>query len=133
MKQHTFLSKLAMSIACILIPGFSLAQHNQLSLKQGTYVVASSDCKEPAFAVIKSWDGVGFSGSHSSKCTSRVLSRQGNQFTMSTTCAALGNGTPDRSGYVDNFLLTRLSNTRFNVRKDKSPHPETTYRWCSAK
>ena len=133
MKQRPTFSKITLGLACVLIPCFALADHDQLSLKQGTYVVASSDCKEPAFAVMKSWDGVGFSGPHSSKCTSRVLSRHGNQFTMSTTCAALGDGTPDQSGYVDNFLLTRLSNTRFNIRKDNDPHPETTYRWCLAR
>ena len=128
MRQHT--SKFAVSVACILISGLALAQQDQLSLKQGTYVVASSDCKEPPFAVMKSWDGVGFFGPHASKCKSRVLSSQGNQFTMSTTCAALGDGTPDRSGYVDTFLLTRLSNTRFVIQKRTGPG--NTYRWCSA-
>ena len=124
------LSRAAISAAWLFIPCFALAQHDQLSLKHGAYVLDSSDCKEPPFAAMLSWDGVGFFGPHSSRCKTRVLSLQGNQFKLSTTCAALGDGTPDTSHYVDTFLLTRLSDTRFVIRKETKP--ENTYRWCGA-
>lgn len=119
-----------MSASWILAPCFALGQHDQLSLKHGTYVLESAECKEPPFAAMISWDGVGFSGPHASRCTSRVLNRHGNQFALSTTCSALGDGTPDSSRYIDNFSLTRLTNTRFVMRKE--PKSGNTYRWCNA-
>jgi hypothetical protein len=119
-----------MRAAWMLIPCFALAQHDQLSLKHGTYVLEHTECKEAPFAAMMSWDGVGFFGPHATRCKSRVLSRHGSQFTLSTSCAARGDGSPDPSGYVDTFLLTRLSNTRFVIRKQKQS--EHTYRWCGA-
>ncbi len=130
MKIRIMISHTAIGAAWILAPCLALAQPDQLLLKHGTYVLEGSGCKEPPFAAMKSWDGVGFAGPHATQCKSRVLSRHGSQFTLSTTCAALGDGTPDRSGAVDMFSLTRLSNTRFVIRKQTQL--ESTYRWCSA-
>jgi hypothetical protein len=131
MKPTTF-SKAVVNAAWILIPCFALAQQDQLSLKHGTYVVEGSSCKEPALAVMMSWDGAGFSGPHASNCVSRVLSHHGNQFSVSTTCSALGDGTENPSGraYVETLSLTRLSNTRIVISNETKP--KATYRWCSA-
>ncbi len=130
MKGIIHLSRIAMRAAWILIPCFALAQQDQLSLKHGTYVVEGSSCKEPAFAAMMSWDGTGFSGPHASKCVSRVLSHQGNEFSVSTTCSALGDSTESPSGqaYVETLSLTRLSNTRIAI--SNGTKPKATYRWC---
>lgn len=88
-------------------------------------------CKDAPNAAIRVWDGAAFSGAGSSKCTTRVLSRHGEQFRISTTCSALGNGAPDTSGYADELSIVRLSDTRFVA--SKKGLPDATYRWCNAK
>jgi len=123
MRKTTFA---ALSFALLAFP-----QGLTLTLKPGVFVREPYACKDAPNAAIRVWDGAAFSGAGSSKCTTRVLSRQGEQFKISTTCSALGDGTPDNSGYVEELLLTRQSDSRFIIaRKDQ---PEGKYRWCSAK
>ena len=123
MRKTTFA---ALSFALLAFP-----QGLTLTLKPGVFVREPYACKDAPNAAIRVWDGAAFSGAGSSKCTTRVLSRQGEQFRISTTCSALGDGTPDNSGYVEELLLTRQSDSRFIIaRKDQ---PEGKYRWCSAK
>jgi hypothetical protein len=98
MKRRTRFARLEISGVWIFIPGFALAQHDLLSLKQGLYVTRSEPPRQPIH------------DEHNSHC--------------------LGDRTPDRSGYVDNFLLTRLSSIGFSIHNDT--HPDTTSRWCSA-
>ena len=93
----TFRSTILTS-AWLLVPALALAQREQLPLKHGTYVLANIACKEPPLAAMMSWDGVGFSGPHASKCVSHVLSHHGSRFSVTTTCSALGDGTPNPSG-----------------------------------
>ena len=133
MKKRKIVTQTAISAAWILIPCFALAQHDQLSLKHGSYVQKGVPCKDAPFAVMKSWDGVGFFGPHSSRCTTRVLSHHGNKFNTSTTCTAIGDGTPLPSGPADveTLSLIRLSNTLFTTSPANQPQA-TTYRWCSA-
>jgi hypothetical protein len=132
MKLHTTMVRIAMRAAWILVPCFALAAHGELILKHGTYVLEGSPCKEPPFAAMKSWDGIGFSGPHASKCTTRVLSHHSEQFNISTACTAIGDGTPNPPGQVDveTLSLVRLSNTRFIVSSETKP--KATYRWCAA-
>jgi hypothetical protein len=108
------------------------AQNARLGLKHGTYVDASVSCPAPPFAAVRSWDGIGLFGPHSSRCTSRVLSHHGNQFQISTSCSAVGDGTPNPVGQVDiqNISLIRLSNVSFVASEEAKP--KTTYRWCTA-
>ncbi len=115
---------------CVL--GLASPRGEQLSLRRGLYVIASVSCKEPPFAAMQSWDGVGFFGPHSSRCTSHVLSQQGKQFQIRTACKAVGDGSPLSTGQVDieDITLVRLSNVRFE--KSSGMKPKTTYRWCSA-
>jgi hypothetical protein len=56
--QRKISSRIVISAVGILIPRFALAQHDQLSLKHGTYVLEPSEWKQPPFAAMKSWDGV---------------------------------------------------------------------------
>ena len=118
---------------CLTIPVVAFPQEPHLALKHGIYVREKAPCKGAPNAAILSWDGAGFSGAHSSKCTSRVLSRSGQMFRVSTTCSALGDGSPNPQGSesADSFMLTLLSSTRFEIRKES--HDQGTYRWCSEK
>jgi hypothetical protein len=119
--------------ACISIPLVISAQDQSLQLERGTYVQEEVSCKDAPFAAVKSWDGVGLSGPHSSKCTTRVLRHHGQQFSVSTACAAIGDGTPNPSGKDDiqNLSVTRLSNNRIVV-SDGESASSATYRWCRA-
>lgn len=107
------------------------AQNARLDLKHGTYVDVSVSCPAPPLAAIRSWDGIGFFGPHSSLCTSRVLSHKRNHFQISTSCSAVGDGSPNPAGQVDNqnTSLIRLSNASFVASGEAKR--ETTYRWCT--
>jgi hypothetical protein len=133
MKLHAGLSKTLMNAAWLSMPFLASPQDQPLSLKHGVYVRENTPCKGAPNAAILFWDGIGFSGAHSSKCTSRVLRRNGTQFQITTACSALGDGSPIAPGHedVDSFWLTRLSSTRFGVRKEHEA--QGNYRWCSAK
>jgi hypothetical protein len=113
-----------------LTPLAIFSQLPQLTLKRGIYVRKNLSCQEPPLAAIMSWDGAGFSGAHSSKCTARVEKQHGNLFVVHNTCAASGDGTPTSSAYVEEFSLTRLS--AFSFRLSKGNNPPSAYRWCSA-
>jgi hypothetical protein len=133
MKLRAGLSKAIINAAWCFMPLIAFSQDQQITLKHGVYVRQETPCKDAPNAAIISWDGVGFSGAHSSKCTSRVVHTDGMQFRVNTTCSALGDGSPNPAGhdYVDSFLLTQLSNTRFEVlRKSQG---KNAYRWCSSK
>ncbi len=49
---------------------------------------------------------------------------------VQATRAAVHNGTPDTSGYVDKFTATRLAESRFKL--TKAGRPAGIYRWCNA-
>jgi hypothetical protein len=102
-----------------------------LSLKHGIYIRGKS-CKNAPNAEILVWDGIGFSGAHSTQCTSQAQHQSGARFQIKTTCEKLGDGTPNSSGssYEDSFVLNRISNTHFEVSKEN--RPTATFRWCSA-
>lgn len=101
-----------------------------MSLRHGIYVDQSVSCKEAPLASMRSWDGVGFSGPHSSRCTSQMVNHHGNEFRVTTSCAALGDGTPTPSGKVDveTITVTQLSHVSFE--SSSATKPKMTYRWC---
>jgi hypothetical protein len=108
-----------------------LSGDQSLSLKHGIYIRGKS-CKNAPNAEILVWDGIGFSGAHSTQCTSQAQRQSGARFQIKTTCEKLGDGTPSSSGssYEDSFVLNRISNTHFEVSKEN--RPTATFRWCSA-
>ena len=130
MKRRSVFIQIAISIAGITVPCFALGQQISLHLRHGVYVQQPNACKNPPFAALKVWDGIGFSGAHSSKCTSRVLRLQGSHFTVRTTCAAFGDGSPDPSKLSETVSLNRLSNLQFVLSQDSGPR--AIFRWCSA-
>jgi hypothetical protein len=129
MKLH--FGRRAMIVCCAmsLVPLAGLASDQPLPLKHGVYVRGKS-CTDPANAEILNWDGVGFSGAHSSRCTSQVTA-QGERFLVKNTCAAVGDGSPNATAGAleDSFSLKVLSSRRFELYKKNQR--KAAYRWCS--
>ena len=118
-------------VTALMMPLLVSAQTSSLSFKHGVYVAKQYPCKGAPNAGILQWDGIGLSGAHSSRCTTRVVSQAGTRYQLSTTCAAMGDGSPDTSGYVDRRSLTRVSESAFVM---QAPHQrQQAFRWCSAK
>lgn len=130
MKRRSIFSKAIITSTCLLTTGLIVAQQTHFSLQHGDYVQEPLACKDAPFAAMMSWNGIGFSDPHSSQCRSRVATQSSNRYHLITTCAALGDGTPDNSGYVEKFTVTRLSNKRFEL--TKAAKPAGIYRWCNA-
>ena len=106
------------------------AETTSLSLKHGVYVIAAERCHGAPNATILFWDGIGFSGAHSSRCTSKIQPQHGARFKVDTTCAGLGDGSDSSpESPVDSFILKRLSAARFEIVQGSETR---TYRWCGA-
>ena len=109
-----------------------------IHLKHGIYVVSGTKCKDAPFAAMSIWDGVGFGGPHESQCKTKILHRHGHMFDISTTCSALGDGTPTTPSSSSERLIVFGSET-FSARsltgaeKPRASADAVTYRWCSAK
>ena len=133
MRHQNTLFRKAVIAVWLSTPSLMFAQDQAFSLKHGVYVQETIPCQGAPNAAIIAWDGVGFSGPHSSKCTSQLLPQNKAHFQVSTTCLSLGDGTPDPTGakLKDIFQLRRLSSIRFEMLK--SNQPRRTFRWCSAK
>lgn len=121
------------TMMCLFFSVIAFSQEPQPALKHGIYVRENTPCKSAPNAAIIEWDGIGFSGAHSSKCISRVMSRSGQVLQVRTSCSALGDGSPHLHGSEGNqeFALTVLSSVRFEIRKES--RDQGTYRWCSEK
>lgn len=94
-------------------------------LKPGIYVARGSSCEEPANAAIRRYDGRGISTPHSSLCRARVLSRKGQTYRVSQTCAGDGQGggkpTTERQRVQVQDALT------FSI---ATGGPSISYRYC---
>lgn len=101
-----------------------------LPVKHGVYVQKTVACKGAPNAAIRVWNGIGLSGAHSSKCTSRIVSRNGSTFKMTTVCSALGDGSPDSSGVAEELMVSSVSKTSFVIARGSQAG--IAYRWCSA-
>jgi hypothetical protein len=133
MNCSTAIPRALASSALALLPFVAFSSEHSPSLRHGVYVRAEAPCKGAANAQILFWDGAGFSGAHSSQCTSRIQHQHGSRYQIATTCAAAGDGSKNAvsAPYTDSFILRRLSGTRFEFLKDAQP--KSIYRWCSAK
>lgn len=129
MKHLGIFSKAIAAPICFLSAGLIVAQQAHSILEQGGYVQEPLACKDAPFAAIMSWNRIGFSDPHSSEYRSRVVTQSGNRYKFTTTCAALGGGTRDTSGYVEKFTVPRLSSERFEL--TDAANPAGTYRWCN--
>jgi hypothetical protein len=82
-----------------------------LPIEHGTYVREGVDAADPPFAAIFEYDGATISGPHSSQCTSTVTSHEDEKYLLSTTCNALGDGTP-AAPYTEEERVVVRSATR---------------------
>lgn len=69
------------------------ADGGTLPLERGVYVATGADCKEPANAEIRIWNGTGLSGSATRNCRPTIKSRKGNTYTVSNSCENTYDGT----------------------------------------
>jgi hypothetical protein len=131
MNRRRRLFSAILSSALILVPLAAFSGDQPLSLKHGLYMRGRL-CKGAPNAEILAWDGSGFSGAHSSQCTSQAQHQNGARYQIKTTCLKLGDGTPNPSGSPseDSFVLNRISSTHFQVSKENLP--AANFRWCSA-
>lgn len=102
-----------------------------LPLKHGTYVLASTPCRDPALAAIFTYDGRHFSYAHASACNSVIVSQASHKYWVRETCSALGDGT---AAALDTTVSTyeTLSLTKVRV-SDQAGHKALLYRWCGAR
>lgn len=57
-----------------------------LPLTRGVFVAEGSDCKQPANAAIRVWNGTGLSGSATRNCRPTIRSRDGDTYRLSNSC-----------------------------------------------
>ena len=115
-------------VACLTVV-YAGPDAEPLPVKHGLYVQKTVSCKGAPNAAILVWDGIGLSGAHSSKCRSRIVSRNGSTFKMTTACSALGDGSPDSSGFTEELMVSSVSKTSFVIAR--GTQPGIAYRWCS--
>lgn len=68
-----------------------------LPLTPGVYVLEGTDCRNPANAAFRIWNGRGLSGSATKDCRATVLSRSGETYTVRNSCVNTydGSRTPE--------------------------------------
>ncbi len=68
-----------------------------LPLTPGVYVLEGADCRNPANAAFRVWNGRGLSGSATKDCRATVLSRAGERYTLRNSCVNTydGSRTPE--------------------------------------
>ena len=94
-------------------------------LKPGIYVARGADCRSPANAVIRQYDGRGLSTAHTHACRARVLTRRGNRYTVSQSCIDAGVGPAPR--FVERQTVTVPDALTFTL---ATRGPARTYRYC---
>jgi hypothetical protein len=128
--MNSFFSARTLALAALCLAAIQASQEpTPLPLKHGVYIQKAFACKGAPNAAIRVWDGVGFSGAHSSQCRSRIVSHKGSSVQMSTTCTARGDGSLESSTLDDEFTLSAMSKTSFVM--SRRHEPGVTYRWCS--
>jgi len=102
-----------------------------LALKHGVYVQTGTPCTDPPNAAIVLWDGIGFSGAHDSKCTTMAdPPKKNGTRRITTTCNALGDGTPTQSSTVTQRITLRGDHS-FTLKGEDGAGKPSGYRWCA--
>ena len=116
--MSTSSSTLKSTLAFILLAATTLSQAATtalLPIASGTYAVAGSKpCRDAPLAGVAQFDGRALHGPHGSDCTSSLLGRHGRTCRISTTCRALGDGSPARPDTQVRTVRVE-SRTRFAV------------------
>ncbi len=100
--------------------GAATASTNSLvPIAAGTWVRDGTACQDAPFAAQFSFDGQAFAGPHASGCRTKVLSHDSDSYRMSTTCTALGDGTPTaKTTEVQRLTIVSPTTVRFSHSKD---------------
>ncbi|NHH80192.1 hypothetical protein [Burkholderia gladioli] len=106
---------------------FAAAAQAALPLHAGTYVdTQANECQDAPNTSILTYDGHGFGGAHSSHCVSTTVKRTGDEYELSTTCSALGDGTPVKPQKFKEKIHI-LSPERFSMQFSEGTQ---TYKLC---
>ena len=82
-----------------------------LPLTAGVYVIEGGDCRNPANASFRVWNGRGLSGSATKDCRATVLSRDGESYTLRNSCV----NTYDGSRTPETLTMRVSDQARFAV------------------
>lgn len=90
----------------------STSAASQVPLTPGVYVFRGTTCENPANVAWRVWDGKGLSGSSTRACRARILSQDGNTYTLRNTCQ----NTYDGSRSDETFIMTVTDQVHFSVK-----------------
>lgn len=94
-------------------------------LKHGIYVAEGSQCRAPANAAIRSYDGKGISTAHTRACKAKVGKRRGSVYTVAQSCIDAGAGIAPRR--IQHQQVTVKNSSTFT--QDIAGNV-TTYHYC---
>ena len=111
------------ALALLALPSLAAAGAGPLPLARGTYVMRGTSCADPAFAAMRSYDGIGLGDPHSHACRLRVVARHGARYVIDNSCIGAGVGPATRA--TERLTLTI-------TRRDAFAIGATFYRYCPA-
>jgi hypothetical protein len=121
----TILVLAGLSGVAIAKTGDSSPQGGVLPLKAGMYVSSGQDCRFPANAGIRWYDGKGLSGSATHDCHSKIVKRLGDAYVVDQNCINAPSGGGPRSS--ERQIITVQSPRHFSL---KIGRDSTEYGYC---
>jgi hypothetical protein len=121
----TILALAGLSGTAIAKTGGSSLQIDVLPLKAGMYVSSGQDCRFPANAGIRWYDGKGLNGSATHDCRSKIVKRLGNAYVIDQNCIVAPSGGGPRSS--ERQIITVHSPRHFSL---KIGRDSTEYGYC---
>ena len=96
---------------------------DRLPLRRGLYVIAGTDCANPANAAFREWTGQGLQGSATRDCTLSVLARNGIVYSIRQSCV----NTYDESRTATEFVLEIMDSSAFILQETDET---SQFEWC---
>jgi hypothetical protein len=121
----TILALAGLSGAAIAKTGGSSLRIDVLPLKAGMYVSSGQDCRFPANAGIRWYDGKGLNGSATHDCRSKIVKRLGDAYVIDQNCIDAPSVGGPRSS--ERQIITVRSPRRFSL---KIGRDSTEYGYC---
>ncbi|WP_337268542.1 hypothetical protein [Oryzifoliimicrobium ureilyticus] len=94
-------------------------------LKEGIYVQDGSDCRSAPNAAIRAYDGRGISDPHSRACRARIISKDGDRYTVDQSCLDAGAGPAKRVSERQTIIIADM--TTFQLIQGRA---KTKFRFC---
>lgn len=87
----------------------------EVPLTPGIYVVDGENCRNPANAGWRGWDGDGLVGSSTRDCRATIVSRSGDDYTLRNSCE----NTYDGSRSDETFVMTVTDQVHFAIKGNR--------------